>query len=173
MSSILPYLLILFYICHPYFGQDSTSSIDHQLCNEGCLKCSSIGKCEFCDIQENTFLKNDTCAKFSINNCQEYTFDGDCKRCSSFYYLAEGVCELIEESNRIPNCYMHKSPGICQVCEEKFILIQGECVAITTTKDNCVIYNDSGTLCTNCQNFILSEDFQSCNKTFEPVQNCK
>ncbi|MEM7515498.1 MAG: hydroxymethylbilane synthase, partial [Planctomycetota bacterium] len=29
-------------------------------------------------------------------------------------------------------------------------------VAITTTKDSCVSYNVSGTLCTNCQNYVLS-----------------
>lgn len=158
-----------------FLSQDSTETteIQFQLCNEGCLKCASNGKCQFCDILANNFLKNDTCARFSINNCQEYTFNGDCKRCSEIYYLTEGVCELIDESSRIPNCFKHKSPGVCEECESGYLPIQGECVAITTTKDSCVSYNASGTLCTNCQNYVLSTDFQSCNKNFETMLNCK
>ena len=173
MRSTLSLLLLILTLLPPIESQDTSTSIDYQLCNTGCLKCSTDGKCQFCDIQSDNFLKNDTCARFSINNCQEYTFNGDCKRCDSIFYLTEGVCEIIDESNRIPNCFTHSSPGICKVCTNDYILIQGECVAITTAKDNCVTYNDSGTLCTNCANYVLSTDFQSCNKNFELTLNCQ
>lgn len=175
MRSTLMLIILSTFLMLSLRAQDETTnnSIDYQLCNTGCLKCSDNGKCQFCNIEEDNFLKNDTCARFSISNCEEYTFDGDCKRCVDVYYLTEGVCELIDESNRIPNCYIHRAPGICTECGNEYILIQGECVAITTAKDNCVSYNASGTLCKNCKNYVLSTDFQSCNKNFELTLNCQ
>lgn len=174
MSTLAKCLLLLALLPLASLAQDDqTQSVDFQLCNNGCIKCSSVGKCEFCDIRDDNFLKNDTCAKFSINNCVEYTYDGNCKQCDPVYYLAEGVCELIDESNRIPNCLVHRSPGICQTCQLEYILVQGECIAITTTKDGCVTYNESGTLCTNCANFVLSTDFQICDKNYKPTANCQ
>ena len=175
MRSVIFLMILLTYLIHPGVTQDNNvSSTDFQLCNDGCLKCSSKGQCEFCDIQDNNFLKNDTCAKFSINNCKEYTFDGNCKICDTNFYLAEGVCEVVDESSQIDNCAVYKSPGICLTCELEYILVQGECQVITTKKDSCVVYNESGTLCTNCANLVLSTDFQSCDKIFDnTTTNCK
>lgn len=173
-SSNLPLLLgLLFVLCSIVSTQDSVPSVDFQLCNEGCIKCSDNGKCEFCDIQKNYFLNNNTCVKITILNCSSYTFKGNCKECAVNYYLTESKCKIVDESNRVPNCLQHKSPGVCLQCEPTHILIQGDCNSIGTTIDKCKKYNSSGTLCKNCQEHVLEQNFKTCDQNFSTVANCK
>ena len=171
--TLLNLILTLAVLLNTTTAQDSSVQINHQLCNEGCLKCSPQGNCEFCDVQRNYFLNNDTCIKITIQNCVVYTFKGNCKSCDTNFFLIDSKCKEIEENNRVKNCFIHKSPGICMECKDNHIVVKGSCDSINLDIESCRRFNSSGTLCTNCEDYVLAENFDKCDKGFPSLSNCK
>lgn len=134
------------------------TQISKQNCGEGCLKCTTTDQCLICDTLQSYKLVETKCEKNSIENCIISNLTGDCLGCKEDFYLdsVSKKCVKIDELKKIENCGNYDNKQNCENCIGEFVVKNGVCDVVSSTIDNCEIYNSDGS-CNICNsNFIKS-----------------
>jgi hypothetical protein len=135
-------------------------------CGDGCLRCGANDSCLICDPVSGYYLKEGTCQKTSISNCELVTPDGFCQICKEGNYLDPATRQCVTSTQTTPNCLYYNSAQSCVTCKQNYYLSNGSCVAVQSLITNCRIY-DSSQKCAVCEaNFFLSLDGLTCKENF-------
>jgi hypothetical protein len=117
----------------------SFHSISNQ-CDEFCLKCSSLDKCELCDFTANKTLNANKCEDNSISNCLISLNSGVCDKCASGYKFDSNKKECV--NGDIENCLYYDSSGKCSNCSEGTYLEDNTCVKNQNIIPNCLKFQE-------------------------------
>lgn len=129
-------------------------------------------KCNLCNQGYYLSVDRTSCILFQAQaaSCTKFDERGFCVRCSSFFYVLNNTCVLIEQEKIIPNCIFYDNNQNCYQCESGFLLIAGNCTKTIAT--NCLTYSDPN----NCQSCSSGFGILTINGTsncvFKNIQNC-
>lgn len=140
--------------------------LSYQQCKIGCQKCASNDVCLLCDIINNYFLNNTTCALSSQQNCRILALSGNCTACNPGFYLDQTTraCVSVAQANVVANCLYYSSSQSCSLCGSGRFISAGQCVAATTLVTNCNYYSDNGK-CAQCSaGFLFKDTLDTCIK---------
>lgn len=132
----------------------------NQACSEGCLKCSSSGICNICDINLGFIFESDSCVQVTIENCELPVSKTNCLKCKDgFLVSSTGTC--VAPNKVVLNCREYKSDGSCYACRLNYYPKESECLEVKTLIDDCAEY-DSESTCRRCSTKLLSPDQKTC-----------
>lgn len=139
-------------------------ALSHQECVKGCLKCSSAGVCQVCNVAGGYYAVNSTCAMTELTNCAVLSQAGSCVACASSYYLdsATSKCVAVPTNNTVANCGAYSGSIACTACVDGYYISAAACVQANITIANCKTYSANG-VCTSCNSgFITSLNGTNC-----------
>lgn len=144
------------------------------LCNDGCLQCSSGNTCLTCDSTKNYFLNNDSCIQKNLPNCLKASLSAKCLLCNMNYFVDgnTGGCVEVPTNGIISNCRYYSNPSVCSNCKTGFYLQDSKCVAVETKIDNCDIYASAST-CMSCSDGYMLSASQLVCKQIPQLPNCQ
>ncbi len=137
-----------------------------------CLKCNP----------EHILTEMKDCLPYpqeKINNCEVYSSDSTCSKCSTGFYLK--LTHYCEQIKSIDNCTIYDNTAkteICLECNDKHYLKDNICEAreksLPTAVENCESVDVESDVCTKCiPNFVISSDGLKCFEAFDQCLNHK
>ena len=146
------------------------------VCSVGCLLCTALDNCLFCNVFLNFFAdENSKCFKKELKNCIQPNIKGSCVICETDYYLEtiSGECKEMPNRSRIAKCVLYADLFNCFLCEEFHYVSQKQCLAVTENILNCKLYRDEdSSICLQCkEGFVASYDGSSCQEII-PIPQC-
>ncbi|ELP86105.1 protein serine/threonine kinase, putative [Entamoeba invadens IP1] len=118
-------------------------------CSPNCEMCDSTGKCLTC--YNGYYIDNEECVE--IKHCAKKTVGG-CSLCLSEYYLKDGKCHPLAESNCTSYTITNTTELICTRCKEEYVLLDTKCVEkseefcseVDSFTSQCIVCNIEYTL---------------------------
>ncbi|ELP83553.1 tyrosine kinase, putative, partial [Entamoeba invadens IP1] len=125
-------------------------------CIENCSNCTAANDCNLC---KNGYVWNTNKCE-SVLNCVETNFKG-CTKCVDSYYLKEGKCYKLTDSNCKSALITATQNIVCNLCINNYILDNGKCVEKSTK--SCSVVDPKTSQCSECSAGYMIDKSKSCS----------